>query len=77
MEPRTFYKLDIQGIVYLVDPATQLAYTYDLSHPTEIGKVVWTNPSDAPRLELHENWREMLTAKMTGVPTPVAAVAAE
>jgi hypothetical protein len=70
MEPRTFYKLDIQGIVYLVDPVTQLAYTYDLSHPTEIGKVVWTNASDAPRLELRENWRDVLAAKMTGVPMP-------
>lgn len=67
MEPRTFYKLDIQGIVYLVDPATQLAYTYDLSHPTEIGKVVWTNAADAPRLELRENWRDVLTAKMKDV----------
>lgn len=77
MEPRTFYKLDIQGIVYLVDPATQLAYTYDLSHPTEIGKVVWTNISDAPRLELREDWREVLTAKMTGDPVSAPAVVAE
>jgi len=61
---RTFYKLDVQGIVYLVDPATSKAYTYDLSNPTEIGKIVWTNPNTPPAIELLENWAAILQAKV-------------
>jgi hypothetical protein len=61
---RTFYKLDVQGIVYLVDPATSKAYTYDLSNPTEIGKIVWTNPNTPPAIELLENWATILQAKV-------------
>jgi len=57
------YKLDIQGIVYLVDPNTADAYTYDLSNPTKIGHVIWRNPSDAPRLELMDGWAAILELK--------------
>jgi len=60
---QTFYKLDIQGIVYLVDPATSNAYTYDLSSPTLVGKILWTNPKVVPTIELLPNWKEILTAK--------------
>jgi hypothetical protein len=61
---RTFYKLDIGGIVYLVDPATAVAYTYDLEDPTEIGRVIWTDPKAPPRLERAADWNTILTAKL-------------
>lgn len=60
---RTFYKLDIQGIVYLVDPATSTAYTYDLLEPIEIGKVIWTDIKAEPHIELHPDWQAVLSAK--------------
>ena len=63
---RTFYKLDIQGIVYLVDPATAKAYTYDLTDPTEIGTVVWTDMKGSPTIELLPTWKDILTAKIDG-----------
>jgi hypothetical protein len=58
-----FYKLDVQGIVYLIDPATSKAYTYDLEHPTEIGKIVWADPKDTPTIELLVDWKSILEAK--------------
>ena len=69
---RTFYKLDIQGIVYLVDPATAAAYTYDLTDPTEIGKIVWTDPKSTPQIELRADWEAVLAAKVNrgAPPTP-------
>lgn len=57
------YKLEISGIVYLVDPATTLAYTYDPVHPTEIGRVIWPNPQVSPKIELKEGWAAILEAK--------------
>ena len=62
---RTFYKLDIQGIVYLIDPTTSIAYTYDLMNPTEIGRLVWTDPTEKPTLRLHPDWNTIMAAKMT------------
>ena len=67
---RTFYKLDIQGIVYLVDPATAKAYTYDPADPTEIGRVVWTDMKATPTIELLPTWKEILTAKIDGKAVP-------
>jgi len=64
MSDRIFYKIDIRGIVYLIDPATSIAYTYDLSNPTEIGKIVWTNPKEEPQLELVADWSSRLQAKL-------------
>ena len=61
---RTFYKLDIGGIVYLVDPATAVAYTYDLTEPTEIGRVIWTDPKAPPQLERAADWEATLKAKL-------------
>jgi hypothetical protein len=61
-----FYKLDIQGIVYLVDPNTAKAYTYDLISPTEIGTVVWTDSKALPTITLLPTWKEILTAKIDG-----------
>lgn len=66
--PTTFYKLDIQGIVYLVDPATTTAYTYDLDDPVAIGKVTWLNSAEAPRITLYDDWQEILTAKKLKAP---------
>ena len=74
---KTMYKLNIQGIVYLVDPATSKAYTYDLSTvpsgQTEIGKIVWTDPKDDPRIDLLPSWMSILQAKLeahrSNVPT--------
>ncbi len=67
---RTYYKLEIGGIVYLVDPATSLAYTYDLTAPTQIGTVTWTNPKDAPQLRLRDDWQTVLDAKLVGSTPP-------
>ena len=61
---RIYYKVNVKGIVYLVDPATSVAYTYDLSDPTEIGKIVWTSPSVEPTIEYVENYMEVLTHKL-------------
>ena len=61
---RVFYKLDIQGIVYLVDPATAKAYTYDVKSPTEIGTVVWADAKAAPKITLLPGWKDILTAKI-------------
>jgi len=61
---RTFYKLNIEGIVYLVDPQSSKAYLYDLSDLTEIGKVIWTDPKQDPKMELLSNWSEILAAKL-------------
>lgn len=71
---RTFYKLDIGGIVYLVDPATAVAYTYDLADPTEIGRVIWTDPKAPPRLERTAHWEATLTAKLAtaGITAPTS-----
>jgi hypothetical protein len=62
---RTFYKLDVQGIVYLIDPVTSIAYTYDLDDPVEIGRLQWTNPAEKPTLHLRPDWQEVMAAKMT------------
>lgn len=61
---QTFYKLDIQGIVYLVDPETAIAYTYDLTEPTAIGKLVWTDINAAPQIDLYPDWQEILRSKL-------------
>jgi hypothetical protein len=61
---RTFYKLNIRGIVYLVDPATSKAYTYDLSDPTEIGQVLWTDSKQDPQIELLSDWQAILKTKL-------------
>lgn len=64
---RLFYKLDIGGIVYLVDTASATAYTYDLTDPVEIGKVIWTDPKAAPQLQLREDWSTVLGAKLAAI----------
>jgi hypothetical protein len=71
---RTYYKLVVDGIVYLVDPATAIAYTYDLTNPLEIGRIIWTDPAAPPRIELQEDWIAKLTAARTAaeVATPAA-----
>jgi hypothetical protein len=62
------YKLEIQGIVFLVDPNTTDAYTYDLTNPTKIGHVIWTNASEPPQIQLVDDWSAILQAKLTGQP---------
>lgn len=62
---RTYYKLDIQGIVYLVDPATSIAYTYDLEAPTEIGRLQWSDPAEKPTLQLRSDWETVMATKMS------------
>ena len=67
----TFYKMDIQGIVYLVDPATSITYTYDLSDPVPIGTLLWTSPTASPRIALYDDWAARMAAKkMTWVGYP-------
>jgi hypothetical protein len=63
MSTRTFYKLDIQGIVYLVDPITGRAYTYDIEDPVEIGTVTWTNPKIGPTIALNPDWLAVMSRK--------------
>jgi len=72
---KTFYKMDVQGIVYLVDPTKSMAYTYDLKNPLAIGKVIWENSATAPRIELFTNWLELLTAKRQNMTAGAVAVA--
>lgn len=62
--PRTFYKMEVSGIVYLIDPATAMAYTYDLSAPTHIGHVQWVDPKTPPQLTLRPDWASVMTAKL-------------
>ncbi len=71
MSTTTYYKLEIGGIVYLVDPATSLAYTYDLTAPTQIGTVSWTDPKAPPRLILRDDWVTVMAAKLAA-PTVAA-----
>jgi hypothetical protein len=59
------YKLEIQGIVYLVDPNTTEAYTYDLTNPTKIGHVIWMAATDTPKITLLADWSAILQAKLT------------
>lgn len=59
----TFYKMDIQGIVYLVDPATSVAYTYDLIDPTPIGTLQWASSTTPPRITLYPDWSARMAAK--------------
>ena len=73
--PTTFYKLDIQGIVYLVDPATSIAHTYDLSAPIPIGTVHWMEPTKPPQISLYDDWQTILAAKLI-TPSPPPATAA-
>jgi hypothetical protein len=61
--PSTFYKLEIQGIVYLVDPVTTIAHTYDLTNPTPIGRLLWSSPAELPRISLFDDWEARLAAK--------------
>jgi hypothetical protein len=71
----TFYKLEIQGIVYLVDPATAIAHTYDLADPTPIGRVLWNSPATLPRITLFDDWEARLAAKkMTWAGYPAGAI---
>jgi hypothetical protein len=61
---RTFYKMDVQGIVYLVDPVTTIAHTYDLADPTPVGTVQWTDVNVNPRITLYPDWAARLDAKL-------------
>lgn len=61
--------MEIGGIVYLVDPATSMAYTYDLSDPTHIGHVTWTDPKAPPQLTLRSDWATVLTTKLAALGT--------
>jgi hypothetical protein len=45
---RSLYKLNVQGIVFLVDPITSIAYRYDTTEP--VGHIVWTDIAAEPRL---------------------------
>jgi hypothetical protein len=74
---RTFYKLDVQGIVYLVEAATSKAYTYDLSNPTEVGKIIWTDSKAGPSIELLADWSSILAAKLDAQPTQTATTTSD
>jgi hypothetical protein len=69
----TFYRLPVNGIVYLVDPATAKAYTYDLTNPIEIGQIIWTDPAAAPRIELGVDWAAKLTAARDAIAIAAAS----
>lgn len=61
------YKLEIQGIVYLVDPTTTEAYTYDLTNPTKIGHVIWTDATKPPKIQLLDDWRTIMETKLANL----------
>lgn len=61
---RILYKVVVKGIVYLVDPATSVAYTYDTAFPTELGKIVWTSPNDEPTIEFIDDYMVVLQHKL-------------
>jgi hypothetical protein len=61
--PTTLYKLDVQGIVYLVDPSTSDAYLYDMTNPTKIGHIIWENPKSKPTIELVPDWQDIMKQK--------------
>ncbi|NDE15536.1 hypothetical protein EBZ80_11460 [bacterium] len=69
----TFYKLSVNGIVYLVDPATAKAYTYDLTNPLEIGQIIWTDPAAPPQIELCADWAAKLTAARASITAAATA----
>jgi hypothetical protein len=71
----TLYKLNIDGIVYLVDPITSKAYTYDTTDLTEIGRVLWTDPKQPPKIALLEDWAAILAAKLDKKAAAAAATA--
>jgi hypothetical protein len=58
------YKVVVKGIVYLVDPATSVAYTYDTAFPTELGKIVWTSPNDEPTIDFLDDYMVVLQHKL-------------
>jgi len=49
---RNLYKLNVQGIVVLVDPITATAYRYDTTEP--VGQIQWTDLNNEPRLILKD-----------------------
>lgn len=59
---KTFYKLEINGIVYLAEPSTAIAYTYDMKDPVAIGKISWL--TQHPQIELFDGWKDILQAKL-------------
>lgn len=61
---RPLYKLDVGGIVYLVDPATQTAYTYDPTNPLEVGRIEWPTLHEAPRIVFHDGYRAKLEQRL-------------
>lgn len=67
----TFYKLDIQGIVYLVNPVNGYVYTYEFPIPTHIGSLVWNDPKAEPRVRFREDWQAVMAAKFTPPTAPI------
>jgi hypothetical protein len=59
-----YYKLEVQGIVYLVDPSTAFAYTYDLTNPTRIGRILWADSLKSPTIELLSDWQTIMNQKI-------------
>ena len=57
------YKLEVCGIVYLIDPNTSYAYTYDIADPTAIGIVQWENIMTPPIIQFFPNLKEIMDAK--------------
>jgi hypothetical protein len=49
---RNLYKLNVQGIVFLVDPITATAYRYDTTE--SVGQIIWTDINTEPRLILKD-----------------------
>lgn len=59
---RTFCKMEIGGIVYLVEPATLYVYTYDKESPTRIGDLAYEGGK--ARVELLDDWRDIMASKL-------------
>jgi hypothetical protein len=56
-----FLKLEIQGIVYLVDPKTARAYTFDLDAPMHMGTIVWVG--EQPGIEFRPDYQLAMEQK--------------
>jgi len=65
-----FYKLEIHGIVYLVNTKTMTAHLYDVTSPTEIGKVIWDSIQEKPSIAFHSNWKQILQQKFDNAIAP-------
>ena len=67
MSTTSLYKFEINGIVYLIDPKTATAYTYDIETPIPIGNIIRT-PSGQIDIQYREDWHTVQQDKLDRCP---------